>query len=180
VELGSLLVAVQRHVRRVDVEHEFSGRCCVAGDELLDEHAVQCHGLGSRGARLQATQGGRGGQRIDPAHGSLHQQIASQRVVVVQVFVAAAQAVDALGQQVAQAVRDARGVAWVAEHGRGRTAQADTLVDAAQQQHATVRTEIATLEVGLDDAAPEASKLNSCVGTLWHRQSSVVIGVEYL
>ena len=40
VELGTLLLTVQRHVGGVNVEHEFLGRCFVAGNELLDKHAV--------------------------------------------------------------------------------------------------------------------------------------------
>ena len=56
VELGALLLAVQRHVGSVDVEHQF-GRCRpVAGDELIDEHAVQRDCLCSARPRLQAAQ----------------------------------------------------------------------------------------------------------------------------
>ena len=139
---------------------------------------MQRHRLRSRGARLQATERGRTGQRIDPAHGRLHQQVRAQHVVVVEVLVAAAQPVDALREQIAQAVRDARRIAWIAEHGRGRAAQTNALVHTPQQQDATVRADVAALEVGLDDAPPKASQIDRPVGTLWHRQSSVEIGVK--
>ena len=98
MELGTLLVAVQRHVGGVDVEHEFRGCRLVAGDELLDEHTVQCHRLRPRGTALQTTQRGRARQRVAPADSGLHQQVVSQRVVVVEIFVAAAQPIDALRQ----------------------------------------------------------------------------------
>jgi hypothetical protein len=50
--------------------------------------------------------------------------------VIVQVLIAAAQPVDALGEQVAQAVRDARRLTWITEHRRGCSAQTDALVHA--------------------------------------------------
>ena len=181
VELAALLLcrAAARRRRRCRAPAPRAA-CLVAGDELIDQHAVQRHGLRARGARLQAAQRGRAGQRIDPAHGGLHQHVVAQRVVVVQVFVATAQAVDALGQQVAQAVRDARRIARIAEHRRSRTAQPDALVHPTQQQHAAVRADVAALEVGLDHASPKPPQLHRPIGTLWHRQSSVVIGVKYL
>ena len=132
VELGTLLVAVQRHVGGVDVEHQFSRWRLVAGDELIDEHAMQCNGLRPRRPRLQAAQRGRARQRIDPADRGLHQQVVSQRVVVVEVFVATAQAVDALGQEISQAVRDARRVARITQHRGRRAAQTDPLVGPSQ------------------------------------------------
>jgi len=130
VELALFLAAVQRHVRGVDVEHEFFRRRLMAGDELINQHAVQRNGLRPRGARLQATQRGRTGECIDPAHGSLHQQIRAQHVVVIEVFIATAQTVDALCHQVSQAVRDACRIAWVTEHRSRRAAQTYALVDA--------------------------------------------------
>ena len=42
VEVAPLLLAVQRHVGGIDVEHQFPGRLGVAGDELLHQHFVQC------------------------------------------------------------------------------------------------------------------------------------------
>ena len=155
------------------------GRALVAGDELLDEHAVQRHRLRSRGARLQAAQRGRARQRIDSADRGLHQQVVSQRVVVVEIFVAAAQPVDALRQQISQAVRDARRIARIAQHRGRRAAQTDALVDSSQQQQAAVRADVAAFEVGLDHASSNPPKSIRPIGTLWHRQSSVVIGVRY-
>src|SRR5574337_1666891 len=128
---------------------------------------MQRYRLRERGARLQAAQRGGGSQCLRPAHGGLHQQVRAQRVVVVEVLVAAA-----------QAVRDAPGVAWITKRCRGCSTQADALVHTAQQQHPAVRADVATPEVGLDDAPPKASKLNRPMSTLWHRESRLFIDVK--
>ncbi len=55
---------------------------------------------------------------------------------------------------------------------------ADAPTDTAQ--HAAVRADIATLEIGLDHSATESPEISGTISTFWHRQSSVVISVEYL
>jgi uncharacterized membrane protein len=104
----------------------------VTGDELRGQHFVQRPGLRARGAVVQAAQSRRRGQLVVAAHGGLHQHVAAQRLVVVQVFVAAAQAVDALREHLAQAVHDARRLARVGQHRCRRTAQSDVPIDLAQ------------------------------------------------
>ena len=61
-------------------------------------------------------------------------------------------------QQVAQAVRDARRVARIAQHRGRRAAQTDALVDSSQQQHSAVRADVAALEIGLDHASTNTPK----------------------
>jgi hypothetical protein len=104
----------------------------------------------------------------------LHQQVRAQRVVIVQVLVAAAQTVQALGNQIAQPVGDLRRIARIAEHRRHRPRQADALVDPPQQHQPAVGTEVAAVEARLNDAAPNPPELDSLRGTIWHRRSSVV------
>ena len=67
----------------------------------------------------------------------------------------------------------------IAEHGCRRATQTNALIGAAQQQNATVRTDVAALEIGLDDAPAKPPQIHRPIGTLWHRQSSVEIGVRY-
>ena len=64
-------------------------------------------------------------------------------------------------------------------HCRGRAAQTDPFINAPQQHYTAVRTDVAALEIRLYHAATQAPKTYRPIGTLWHRQSSVVIGVEY-
>ena len=180
VELRQLLLPMQRHVRGVDVEHQLFWRCAVAGDELIDEHAVQRPGLRPRGPILQAAERRGRGQGLVAPHGGLHQHIVAQRLVVVQVFVAAAQAVQALRQQIAQTVADALGVSRVGDRRSGRAAQAQVPIDLAQQQQPPIAAQVTAAEVGFDQAPAEAAELDLALRTLWHRQSSVVAGVRYL
>jgi hypothetical protein len=84
------------------------------------------------------------------------------------------------GQQVSQRVRDALGVARVGDRSGRRPAQAQVLIDLAQQQQATVTAQVPAAEVGLDDATSEPPEIDLGIRTLWHRQSSVVIGVRVL
>src|SRR5690606_24067061 len=71
---------------------------------MLNQHLVQRPGIGAAGTGLEPTEGGRTGQCLIAPDGRLHQQVRAQRVVIVQVFVAAAQAIQALGDEIAQAV----------------------------------------------------------------------------
>lgn len=84
---------MQRDVRGVHIQDQLLGGRGEAGDEVFDQHAMQRPGIGTGSARLQATQRGRAGQRSITPDGRLHQQIGMQGIVVVQVFVAAGQAV---------------------------------------------------------------------------------------
>jgi hypothetical protein len=180
VELREFLLAMQRHVRGIDVEHQLVGCTAVAGDELVDEHAVQRPGLRLCGAVLQAAEGRRRGQRLIATDGGLHQHIVAQRLVVVQILVAAAQAVQALRQQVTQGVADALGVARVGDRRCRRAAQTQVAIDLAQQQQPTITAQVAAAEVRIDDTPAEAAEIDLVLRTLWHRQSSVVTGVRYL
>jgi len=174
VKLRQLLRAVQRHVRGVDVQHQFLGRCRMAGHELIQQHAMQCHGLRARGPVLQAAEGGRRGQGLIAAHRRLHQQIVAQCLVIVQVLVAAAQPVQTLREHLTQAMADALGVARIGNGRRGRAAQTQMLIDLAQQQQAAVAAQVSAAEVRLDDATTQAAEVDLVLRTLWHRRSSVV------
>jgi hypothetical protein len=180
VELRQLLLPMQRHVRGVDVEHQFLGGTLVAGDELVDEHAMQRPRLRARGPVLQSAERRGRGQGLIATHGGLHQHIVAQRLVVVQILVAATQAVQALRQQVAQAVADAFGVSRVGNRRSGRAAKTQVPIDLAQQQQAAIAAQVPAAEVGFDDTPAEAAEIDPVLRTLWHRQSSVVAGVRYL
>jgi hypothetical protein len=174
VKLRQLLRAVQRHVRGVDVQHQFLGGGRMAGHELIQQHAMQRHGLRARGPVLQAAEGGRRRQGLIAAHRRLHQQITAQRFVVIQILVAAAQPVQALREHLAQAMADALGVARIGNRGSGRAAQTQMLIDLAQQQQAAVAAQVSAAEVRLDDATTQAAEVDLVLRTLWPRRSSVV------
>jgi len=75
VKFAALLLAVQRHVGGVDVEHQFGRRGGKRSDELIDQHRMQGSGLLGRGACFEPAQRRGAGQRPVPAHGRLHQRI---------------------------------------------------------------------------------------------------------
>jgi len=100
--------------------------------------------------------------------------------VIVQVLVAAAQCVHALRQQIAQSVSDAFGIARIGYRRSSHAAQTKVPIHLAQQQQPAIAAQLPAAEVGLDDAPPNATKFDLVLCTLWHRQSSVVMGVRYL
>lgn len=172
VELALLLLTVQRHVGGVDVEHDLLGRRFVRSDELRNEHFVQRPCLRACGPILQATEGGRGRQRRDTADGRLHQRIGAQYIVIVQVLVAAAHRVQALSEQVVQAMFDALGIACIADRCGRCAAQPDASIDLAQEHQPAVGTQLAAVECRLDDAPAQPPKLHPALGTIWHRRIS--------
>ena len=178
MEVAALLLAMQRHMGGIHIEHQLLRRLGVAGDELLHQHAVQRCSMFGRGSRLQATERGRTGQRLGAAHGRLHHQIAAQHVVVAHVRPAQTQTVDALRQQAAQVVLDTGHATLVAQRQSSRAGQTKTLIDPLEQQHAALTDDVTAIECGLDYTPSNPSKFDGPIGTLWHRQSSVSIGGE--
>jgi hypothetical protein len=63
-----------------------------------------------------------------------------------------------------------------------RTRETEVLIDLTQQQQAAIAAEVPTAEIGLNQAPAKAPKLDLGLGfgTVWHRQSSVGMGGEYL
>jgi len=175
VEEASLLLAVQRVVGGVEVQHQFLGRLLEAGDELFDEQLAQAHCCGPVGPLLQAAQRRRAGHLTVHADGRLHRHVPSQRLVVVQIFPPQGQAVHALAQHVAHGVRDQQRVAWVGDAARCRRSQAQLAIGCRQQHHTAVAGHAATVEAALDPATtqppevdhPEIKLLLS--GTVWIR-----------
>ena len=111
VEEAALLLAVQRVVGGVKVQHQLLGCGVEAGHELLDQQLAQAHRCGSISPALQAAQRGGTGHFAIHANGRLHRHVQAQRLVVVQVFPPQRQAVHALAQHVAHSVLDQQRVA---------------------------------------------------------------------
>lgn len=75
---------------------------------------------------------------------------------------------------------DAGAAALVAERMGRRADQTEPFIDSLEQQDAAVTDDVAAIECGLDDTPAHTSEFNYLIGTLWHRRSSVFIGVRYL
>ena len=160
VEEAALLLAVQRVVGGVEVQHQLFGRGLEAGDELLDQHLVQAPRGGPVGPLLQPAQRGRTGDLAVHAYGRLHGHVAAQRAVVVQILPAQRQAIHALAQHVAHAVLDQQRAARVGNAARGCFEQAQLAIDLAQQHHAAVAGHAAAIEAALHDSSAKTAKLD--------------------
>ena len=183
VEELALLLAVQRVVGGVKVEHQLFGGALEAGDELLDQHLVQTPGGGFIGPFLQPAQRGGAGHLPVYTDCRLHGHVAAQCAVVVQVFPAECQAVHALAQHVGHAVRDQQRVARVGDAARCGIEQAQLAVSGPQQHHASVTGHGTAVKTPFDDSPAKTAKFDlaglNFFGTVWHWQSLVVIGLRY-
>lgn len=170
VELLEFLPAVQRNVRGIDIQNQLFGWTGKAGNEMVNQHLVQRPGIGAAGTGLEPTEGGRTGQCLIAPDGRLHQQVRAQRVVIVQIFVAAAQAVQTLGDEIAQAVANPPPGTPIGQRLGGQTRQTGARINLSQQHQPAIGTEVTTLEIGLQMTASKAPKVQLFSGTIWHRR----------
>ena len=98
--------------------------------------------------------------------------------MIVQVFVAAAQRIQPLRNQVAHLMDDHVLITGIMQRGRHGTRQSNAPVDLSQQHQTAVGTERTALEIGVNFPAPEAPKRHLISGTLWHRRNLVNIGLD--
>jgi hypothetical protein len=173
VEEAALLLAVQRVVGGVEVQHQFLGRDLEAGNELLDQNPVQAPRGGAVGPLLQSAQRRGAGHFAIHAHGCLHGHVLAQRAVIVQILPAECQPVHALAQHVAHAVLDEQRAARVGDAVRGRLDQPELAIDLAQQQHPAVACHAATVEAALHHTSAKTAELDrpnlNFFGTVWLR-----------
>jgi hypothetical protein len=105
----------------------------------------------------------------------LHQHILAQPIVIVQILMTAAQAIDALCQQISHRVHDSARVTRIAQHRCRGAREPNTLIDLLEQHHAPVAGKIPTAEIGLDQPPTQLPKSNPIFGTLWHGEASLQI-----
>jgi len=109
-----------------------------------------------------------------------HQRIVPQLLVVVEVFIAQRQTVDALRQHLAQTVLDPVLPPPVGETGRHTLQQTDLAVHLAQQQRAAVARHLPRGEARLHTARKMRCKLEDFLVTLCHGKgpfSSAIIAL---
>jgi hypothetical protein len=90
--------------------------------------------------------------------------------VIVQVFVAAAQAIQALGDEIAQAVANPTPGTPIGQGLGGQTRQTGACINLSQQHQPAIGTEVTALEIGLQMTASKAPKVQLFSGTIWHRR----------
>ena len=184
MEEAAELVAVDRVVGGVEVEHDPLGRPGVGLEEEGHEEAFDVAGaagdllvaallVGADGGQFEAVERALAGQRLAAiplpppglagrvvlADDGGQQRVAAEVVVVVEVLVAQGQAVDPLGEEVLDGVLDEVGVAVVGEAGGELADDAGEGLGLAEQQGAAVGGDGAAVEVGEDLAGAEHGKV---------------------
>jgi hypothetical protein len=113
----------------------------------------------------------------------LHGYVTAQRTVVVEVFPAQGQSIDALTQHVNDVVFDEHWVARISNAVCRRLQQTELAIEHTQQHDTGVAGHAAAIKSALHNASAKMSKFDlACsnfFGTVWHWQSFVVIGVRY-
>ena len=184
VEEAAFLVAVQRIVRRVDVQHDLRRGRLVRLDEQLQQQRVHRRGVrhdllvairrgGFQHRQLQTVQRALAGQRppairrpTAPRAGHVrtlaqqrHQTVAAQLVVIVEILVTQADAHDALLHQRLDIVLHAARRAMIGETASQPLQNAGAILQLPQRQRAAVRRQLLAVERTHHPASPKTSKL---------------------
>ncbi len=121
----------------IKVEHDVAWRVSKAGDVLLDQGLAEPIDILGGGRVFEARHRRRRRQRRigiewQTTGAKLEHRVMAQTIGTVVVFVAAADLVDALGQQVALGMDDVAGVPGIDHGSIDALGQADLAIDAAQ------------------------------------------------
>ena len=201
VEKAPFLMAVQAVVGGVEIEHDALGlarlrlnveigqqtvdRACVENDLLVTAGRV---GVG--GGPLEAVESALAGAGVAAVLGSAallacevllaaqqrQQRVGAQLIVIVEVLITQHQPVDALGDQLAHAVFDLRGLAVIAEAGGELPHDTAALLELAQQHAAAVGGDRAAIETGHHLAAAMFGEGEAGLGTLCHGRGRFLAG----
>ena len=195
VEEPSLLVAVQRVVGGVEVEHDLLRRAIVGVEEevheqCLDRRAVMgdpAVAVGGRRAVLEPVQRALAGERraaavprLEPAERHPEHRIVAQPVVVDQVLVAERDAEHPLPDQCRHLVHHPFRRPTVGEAGREALDEPDRPVGRPEQQPAGVRGDRTPIEIRHHRAAIDACKSHRLRATLCRHRGALLRGPKSL
>ena len=158
------LIAVQRIVGRVEVEHDLARRCLMRvqkqpHEQLLDRRSIMAdlviaRRLACPRRMLQTVQGALARQKarrlavaLELAEQHAQNRIAAKVIVVVEVLIAQRQAEDALRDQSPERMDGHQPITAVGEASRKPIRQPDRLVRLAQQQRSAVRRDHSAIEI---------------------------------
>ena len=199
VKKTSFLVAVQAVVGGVEIEHDALGLAGLGLDVERGQQTVGRAGVendlfvaagraGLGRGQLQAVESALAGAGVAAILGAPlafeilfaaeqgQQWVGAQLIVIVEILITERQPVDALGNQLAHAVFDLRGLTMVAEAGGELPHDARALFELAQQQGAAVGGDRAAIETGHHLAAAMAGKAEAGLGTLCHGEGRFLVG----
>ena len=201
VEKALFLMAVQRVVGGVEIEHDALGLARLRlnveiGQQPLHRARVENDLLvtalraGVGRGPFEAVEGALAGAGVAAVLGSAalfafevllaaeqgQQRVGTQLIVIVEVLVTQRQPVDALGDQLAHAVFDLPGLAMIAETVGELPHDAGALFGLAQQRRAAVGGDRAAVETGHHLAAAVIGKREAGLGTLCHGRGRFLAG----
>ena len=165
---AALLLPVDPVVSGIEIQNQLAGRLRKGSDECFHQHARERRCRRTIRAVLQAAKGRTGSKLIAPVDGTLPGQIAAQGVVIVEIFIAQRQAIDALPQQIDLAMRNQLPSARIVDRPIQRFSQAKVPIDLPQKDHPTVTGNIASGKTAFDFSTIKAWKLKEFRGTFWH------------
>ena len=153
VEEAPFLLAMQRRIGRIEVQNQPSRGTRVRLHELAKQQLVNGPSRAPVRSLLPAAQGGGSGQGRHARGRRLHGQVMAQLVMIVQVFVAQSQGVDALPQQRQQRVLATGFAVRIAQPPGERLGQTEFAANGAEQRDAAVAGDVAAAKLRLDLAA---------------------------
>jgi hypothetical protein len=178
VEEALRLMAVQRDVGGVQIEHDLSWRRGVRLEEQVRQQPVDGFSrvadlvIASRAPhQLQPVQRALAGQRLVQlalAAEQSQQRIVAQLLVIVEVLIAQRQPVDALREHLGELVGDQQRRAAICKTARQPPQQADPPLHLTQQQGPAVARYLTSREPGLDTARKMGCKCERFLVTLCH------------
>jgi hypothetical protein len=160
VEEDQLLTAVRGVIHGIEVEEQVARRRGERGEELVDQGVAQAFQRGDVDGVLKARQGGLAGQvgvGGQAAGNEFEDGFGAQGVVVVLIFVAGEDAVEAGTEHFEDGVLDEPGVAGVVEGGSKVPGEAELFVELADREQPGIAAE--TGIAGLDDDGAVGEKI---------------------
>ena len=139
VEKATLLAAVHRIVRTIEVQHQFLRRVLSGSDEALHQRLMRRPSPAPVRRPLQTANRRGTGQTPIPTASRLQHQIVAQNLVVVDVFIAKRNGEHPLAQQTREAMLDLACLAPVRQTTAQPRLQSNTTVRQTQQQRPAVR-----------------------------------------
>ena len=153
VEEAFFLMSVDGIVGGVEIEDEFLGRRRLRLDELFDEDGRDVEERLSANAVFEPAQGGRRtefGKFVGTGMigDGLPQGIGTKLLMIVEIFVSAGDAENALGEQSTLRMQNEIGIAWIGNDAIEGVDQTELPIGLPQQQGSCIRSDDAAAEIG--------------------------------
>ena len=177
VEEAHFLIAVDGVVGGVEIEDEFLGGDGETLDEGFDEGGGDVEERSSPDAIFESAKCGRRGEFghiVGPGmvRGGLPKRIVAKPLMIVEVFVAAGDAEDSLGEQASLGMQNEVGIAWIGNGSIERIDESDLPIGLPHEQRSGVGGDRPAGEIGNEISLSQSSEGHGSLVTLCHRDGS--------